>query len=276
MKKTIIKLLVLLFIITSIAGCSFYRLSDLRVDNYQFPNDQEKAQQLMQEMGVAHNIQLWDSIQTYSVTYGDEFYGFFGKQAHPFSEQNMTFTLTYIPKDFNGQMEIMNGENKGDIWGMQSWKVYKKDSNGTAVLQDNKDMKFWIPTYQYFIELANRIQEASVIDYVGTKTIDGIRSEGILASWNTIEPQKDIDQYLVWIDADTKRIVKVEYTVRDAYRFVTGAAHFQDYRDYDGILLPSVLPVESNLLRKGILHKMTINDFVADPVKPDAILPLNQ
>lgn len=230
----------------------------------------------MQEMGVAHNIQLWDSIQTYSVTYGDEFYGFFGKQAHPFSEQNMTFTLTYIPKDFNGQMEIMNGENKGDIWGMQSWKVYKKDSNGTAVLQDNKDMKFWIPTYQYFIELANRIQEASVIDYVGTKTIDGIRSEGILASWNTIEPQKDIDQYLVWIDADTKRIVKVEYTVRDAYRFVTGAAHFQDYRDYDGILLPSVLPVESNLLRKGILHKMTINDFVADPVKPDAILPLNQ
>ena len=34
-----------------------------------------------------------------------------------------------------------------------------------------------------------------------------------------------------------------------------------DYKNYDGILLPSSMPVESNLLEEGFLHEMRILDF---------------
>ena len=275
MVKKVTRIGLLLVGILAISSCvNVFKLVDLRVHDENVSSNPEKAQQLLSEMGIAHGIANWDSIQTYNVSFEDEFYGFIGKQAHPFKEQEMKFSLNFIPKTFNGQLEIVSGKEKGTLWGIQSWETYRKDTDGNMSEKKNKDMKFWIPTYQYFIEFPSRIQEASSIDYVGEKIIDGIKTEGIIASWNTIEPQKDIDQYVIWLDSESKRIVKVEYTVRDAYRFVSGAAYFQDYKEYNGLLLPSKLPVESNLLKDGLLHTMSITDFKADLVSVDSLMPL--
>ena len=274
MKKAI-KVFLLCLNALLFCGCvNFFKLSDLQPDTYAFPNDKEKGKQLMEDMGIAHKIHLWDSIQTYNVTFEDEFYGFLGKLSHPFKEQKITFSLDYIPNTFDGQLEILTGKQKGTTWGIQSYETYQQDIDGTITRKKNKDMKFWIPTYQYFIEFPSRIQEASSIDYIGEKVINGIKTEGVIASWDSIEKQKDIDQYIIWIDADNKRIVKIEYTVRDAYRFVTGAATFLGYKDYNGFLLPTELPVESNLLKKGFLHTMKITDFKTNLVPVNRLMPL--
>ena len=275
MKKVVIISLVFLGTLL-IWGCnSFFKLADLRQEGYQYPNNTEKAQNLLKQMGKAHHIHLWDSLSTYQVIFEDEFYGFLGKQAHPFKEQQMKFALQYIPNTFNGRLEILSGKEKGNIWGMDDWQIYQKDEQGQIVAKDDKDMKFWIPTYQYFIEFPKRIQEASIIDYLGKKTIDGTPVEGIIASWNTVAPQKDIDQYIIWLDASTHKIFKIEYTVRDTYRFVAGAATFQDYKVYHGLPLPAALPVESNLKKEGLLHTMRIKDFQANPVSAEELSPLD-
>lgn len=261
--------------IALITGCvNIFKVVDLRPDDKNPSSNQEKAKTLLEEMGEAHGINYWDSIQTYNVIFKDEFYGFIGKQAHPFKEQEMTFSLSYIPKTFNGQMEIASGKEKGKIWGIQDWVTYHENDEGVMTQKKNKDMTFWIPTYQYFIELPSRIQEATSIDYIGEKVINGTKTEGVIASWGTTEPQKDIDQYVLWIDAETKRLVKVEYTVRDMYRFITGAASYQEYKDYDGILLPSKMPVESNLMKDKLLHTMSIMEFTADAVSVETLKPL--
>ncbi len=275
MIKKISRISLLAIAVVLVTGCvNVFKLTDLREGDENLHSNQEKAQQLLTEMGIAHGIANWDSIQTYHVIFGDEFYGFTGKQAHPYKEQEIQFSLNYIPKTFNGQLEILSGKQKGDLWGIQSWETYRRDDDGKMSAKKNKDMKFYLPTYQYFIEFPNRIQEATSIDYIGEKIINGIKTEGVIASWNTIEPQKDIDQYLIWIDSNTKRIVKIEYTVRDMFRFISGAAYYQDYKIYNGLLLPSKLPVESNLVKKGLLHTMSIEDFTADLVSVDSLMPL--
>ncbi|PHR21044.1 MAG: hypothetical protein COA38_19015 [Fluviicola sp.] len=275
MMKNLTRLSLLLIGITVFSGCvNVFKLADLRTDKENSNSNPEKAQQLMEEMGIAHGISNWDSIQTYHVTFEDEFYGFIGKQAHPYKEQKFSLSLNYAPKTFNGQLEILSGKEKGNIWGLQSWETYHKDKDGNLSAKKNEDMKFWLPTYQYFIEFPSRIQEATSIDYLGEKIIDGVKTEGIIASWNTIEAQKDVDQYLIWIDSESKRIVKIEYTVRDMFRFISGATYFQDYKEYNGLLLPSKLPVESNLVKDGLLHTMRIMDFKADLVSVDSLMPL--
>ena len=251
------------------------KLSDLQLDGYKFPNNPDKAKLLLQEMGVAHKIHMWDSIETYNVSFEDEFHGFLGKKANSFKEQKMIFSLDYIPKVFTGQLEIISGKEKGDVWGIQSGETYQKNTNGEIEVKKNKNMKFYIPTYQYFIEFPSRIQEASVVDYMGAKTVNGIECEGVIASWNTVSPQKDIDQYVIWLDSQSKRIVKIEYTVRDKYNFVSGAAIFKDYKDYSGFILPAQLPVESNLLKEGYLHTMTIVNFTPNKLSSSALRPLN-
>lgn len=253
----------------------YFKLSDLRPEGYQYPNDTLKAKQLFEAMGEAHQIDNWNKLETYNVILEDEFYGFLGKQSNAFPELKMKFSLDYIPKTYDGQLTFLSGVEKDNIWGMQSWKTYYLDKKGQPMLKDSKNMRFYIPTYQYFIEFPSRIQEASIIDYIGTQTINGVKSEGVIASWNTLDPQSDIDQYIVWLDAKTKRIVKIAYTVRDKYRFVSGEASFQDYKDYDGIIIPSTIPVGSNLLKEGYLHKMSFKNFRPNSVSSKSLTPLN-
>ena len=72
------KFFLLLIIVLFGYGCvSFLKLSDLQLDGYKFPNNPDKAKLLLKEMGIAHQIHMWDSIETYNVIFEDEFYGFF-------------------------------------------------------------------------------------------------------------------------------------------------------------------------------------------------------
>lgn len=270
----IVNLSICLLITLLISGCvNFFKLTNLKKESQ--PNSYTKARTLLTEMGKAHGIEAWNTIDTYSVTFKDEFYGFYGKQSHPFKEQSMQFSLHYIPKTFNGQLEIMTGKEKGTVWGIHNWLTYTKNDVEDFEEKKNKAMKFWIPTYQYFIEFPNRIQEVTALEYIGSKVIDGVNVEGIIASWKTITPQKDTDQYIIWINSNTKLIVKIEYTVRDMYRFISGAAYFKNYKNFNGLMLPSEYPVESNLVKNGFLHQMSVQDFKANQVSQDSLLPLN-
>ena len=272
--KKILKFSLLLLLSLSITACiNIFKRTDLRPENISEMSNETKARQLLKEMGEAHHIEVWDKMETYNVIFGEEFYGSLGERGNPFSEPKMELSMNYIPKTFNGTLEVLSGKDKGDKWGIQNWKTYEVSSEGIEE-KKNKDMIFWIPTYQYFIEFPLRIQEATAVEYLGSKQINGVEVEGVLASWNTVEPQKDIDQYIVWMNKETKRIVKIEYTVRDMFRFITGAAYFNNYKEFDGVLLPTEFPVESNLLREGYLHKMSIKEFHLNPLKKEDLLPL--
>ena len=262
--------------ITLLIALSFScKMTDLRPEGFTYPNDIGRAKQLLQEMGKAHQIENWNNLDTYHIAFEGEFYGFLGKKSHPFKEQKIELSLNFIPKTDDGQLKILSGKEKNETWGIQSGQTYYLNENGEPVVKDNKDMKFYIPTYQYFIEFPSRIQEATSSDYLGTKMIDGVKAEGVIASWNTVAPQKNIDQFVIWIDAESKRIIKIEYTVRDEFRFVSAEAYFQNYKDYGGIILPSTMPVKSNLKKKGYLTKMSIKNFTPNKVSSNALNPLN-
>ncbi len=270
---------ILLFIII-VTYFYFLGTGDLRTDAAKNAPNEQLAKALLQEMGKAHMISNWENINTYSVKFEDVFFGNLGSNSHSYAEDSVRFSLKYIPQTFDGQLEFLSGENTGFIWGIQSWKSYFSSPNQNIKFKNSNDIIFWLPTYQYFIEFPLRIQKANSLAYAGETEIEGIICEGIIASWNTTEPQREIDQYLIWLDKKTKRIVKLEYTIREMYNFLTGAVYFHDYNNYDGILLPTSMPVESNLLEEGFLHEMRIldftkNNFPANELRPNrALVPL--
>ena len=88
-----ISLSLLLLLCTS---CMF-KMTDLRTDTAKSKQDHAKARQLLQEMGTAHGIEAWQGLETYEVSFEDEFYGFMGKQGNPFEESKTSMRLRYIP-----------------------------------------------------------------------------------------------------------------------------------------------------------------------------------
>jgi len=270
---------ILLFIII-VTYFYFLGTADLRTEVAKNNPNEKRAKVLLQEMGEAHGIANWKNITTYSSKFEDVFFGDLGSMSHAYSEDSVQFLLQYIPNTLDGKLQFLSGEKMGTSWGIQSWKSYISTPTQSHKFVDNSDIIFWIPTYQYFIEFPLRIQNANSFSYAGEAIIDGKNCEGIIASWNTTEPQRDIDQYLIWLDKKTKRIVKLEYTVREMFNFLKGAAYFHDYKNYDGILLPSSMPVKSNLLEKGFLHEMKIltftkNNFPENELRPNrALVPM--
>ena len=109
---------------------------------------------------------------------------------------------------------------------------------------------------------------------MGKDTINGEICEGVLASWNTTKPQNDIDQYIVWIDSITKKIAKIDYTKREINKYALESAYFNTYNNYGGIILPSEIIVESNMAKKGFLHKMSIYSFNRDYMHKNSLLPI--
>ncbi len=249
--------------------------SDLRTETAKNSSNEEHAKALLQEMANAHGIEHWKNILTYEVEFEDAFFGPIGQMSHPFSEDTVQFSLTYIPNTYDGRLEFLSGLREGTRWGIQSWKTYIDSQKKGFRFKKSNDITFWLPTYQYFIEFPMRIQNANAFNYAGEKEINGKICEGILASWNTTEPQNDIDQYLIWLDKETKRIVKLEYTIREITNFIRGAAYFNDYKNYDGIFLPASLPVESNLAGEDFLHEMKILNFYKNPVNQKELRPNN-
>ncbi len=267
-------LLILLLIGLLFCGCvNLFTYADLRSEGYVYPNDISKAKLLMQEMSVAHRNHLWDDIQTYNVQLEEESFGFFGKKSSPFKELDMIFSLNYIPKTFDGLMEIRSGKEKGQFWGVHEGRTYQRIGENVLV-KENDAYQFSINTYQYFLELPNRITEATIVDYLGSQTIDGIATDGIIVSWNTLEPQKDIDQFVIWLHSKTKRIVKVEYTIREKFKFVRGEAFYRGYKEYDGFLLPTEIASKSNIKKNGYIHVKQIKEFTPNVLTINELRPL--
>ncbi len=221
---------------------------------------------LLQKMEEAYGLKTWNSIEAYSIDFEDEFYGFMGKQANPFDAKNISFKLSYIPGAFDGRLDFILNTKARNSWGIQDWNTYVL-TDSELIFKNKRDITFWLPTYQYFIEFPIRIQTATAKSYIGDSIIEGKDCSGVIVSWNTLEPQRKIDQYLVWLSKETNRIDKLEYTISEEYRFLTESVLYQDYKDYNGIILPSSLPVSSNLLKEGqLLHTMRIKTFTTNVV----------
>jgi len=274
-KSISLQLLLSVLLVVVMSSCLFLKTSDLQTAASKENANIATAQDLMAKMGQAHGMENWTTFDSYTATLTDEFFGFIGKKGNPFQEDKVEIAVSYIPNSYDGQLEILSGEGKNTVWGMQSWKTYEKNTEGEIEFLENEDAFFWIPTYQYFLEFPLRIQKADAMAYAGKQTINGINCEGVLVSWRKVQPQKDVDQYLIWLDEKTHRIVKIDYTIRDQFKFLIGILWFSDYREFGGVLLPTRMEGESNLKKKGNLHEIELLDFQINKVKKESLRPDN-
>ena len=230
---------------------------------------------MLQKMYEAHALHQWDSIETYSVHLTDEFYGLIGKFGNPFPNNKADFEFQAIPGTFSSKVTFRDKKWKGKVWGIQSWRTFSSNKTGGIELHANNDktIEFWLPTYQYFIEIPLRVFEANVISYAGERKMNGRTFDLVFATWKTGNPQKDIDQYILWIDQANHRLAQMQYTVRDEYKWIHATLKYTKYETKDGILIPSEMKV--NLFgpeKKKVFHKVSIKNIKFNQITQDSFI----
>lgn len=175
----------------------------------------------------------------------------------PWPEPDQRGRLRARVHSFDSQITYDNGPQTGQTWGITDWTVWE----GTpANPVSSADLSFMLPTVHYFVEMPQRLTEAEIVRHVGTTGIDGVTYETVYATWGSVAANSDYDQYLIFLEPESGRIAKVQYTVREIAPFVTGIAHFEDVRDVDGFQLAHRMPVTSDLEGHELLHTMYFSD----------------
>lgn len=181
--------------------------------------------------------------------------------------------FTFANGSDNSRLDFLSGPRQGQSWGIQQWQTYEVRA-GQRTFAANKDIKFWLPTIEYFIEMPFRIGDAQIAAHAGAKALKDQTYDLVYLTWGSPAPQRHIDQYVAWIRRSDGILEFVEYTVRDIAPFMTGCIHYEDWRDIDGILLPFRMTVGDCPGRPGLLHRQTLEAarFLKD-LPPGELLP---
>ena len=101
-----------------------------------------------------------------------------------------------------------------------------------------------------------------------------IKYDLVFVSWKSEEPQKDIDQYLAWINEHTGLIDFVEFTIRDESKLITAVAEYKKYHEEEGILIPTTIGIKMKINSKKFIHKMSLHSIKFKTTSLSSLKPL--
>jgi len=179
--------------------------------------------------------------------------------------------LVFRPDTESGRLRFLEGKRKGTQWGVQHWLTYTADAKGTLSWKQDDNIKFYIPTYRYFMFMPFYLMDAKLIAYAGQRTLRGKTFDLVFATWGTYAPQKKVDQYLLWIERSTKRVVYAQYTIRDIMPSFIGASKASRFKRVHGFLLPHQWIIFDKIEQEEKwMHKMTYQTFIDAPEIPSS------
>ncbi|TNE46049.1 MAG: hypothetical protein EP343_25115 [Deltaproteobacteria bacterium] len=281
MKKILLGAAIIIVLVALAGFVMLNHLSDLRTPSLKkgvTTAMEAKGRLLLQQsMKALGGAKAWKKFkqQTLRVKMTDTWVlNFMTKMFVPKNLSGVTLALTFQPNQTNSRLQFLSGPRKGSTWGIQNWMTYTVKGKQALDWKHDKDIKFFLPTYQYFALMPFYLSEAQKVAYAGEKKLNGKAYHLVFATWKDYKPQRDMDQYLIWVEKESKRIHYVEFTVRDKLASIRSTAKLLNYKKVQGLWLPHRVDVQQQPSSKKWMHKMEFAAFQPLPnLPPNYLLP---
>lgn len=272
--------LIALIAAISLQGC---KLADLRTSkiNYETELREPQAIEILEKTILAHRLDKLKEADTYEFRTRDDWKGMMAMM-NPLPKDNTWMKMKFRPLSFDGQFQYLAGNKKEITYGIQSLKHYELEGE-EAEFKKKEGIEFGIAAIQYLFELPIRLIKAPILKYAGTRNVEGTDYHLVFATWESIEPNKNHDQYLLYIHPDTYQLAFANYTIRAMYmpmpKGMYGSIRYEDVAESpEGIKYASTLVVQINKLKKSqkYAHKMVIEDLKINTFEMDDLYPDRQ
>ncbi len=258
--KTIVLLIPIFF-----TSC---RIADISQSTTLSPSDSERiAQEKIEETILVQGFASLQKQNVYSFTATDYWPGLLGGIAKIWPDKKTKFLFQHNFNTFDGRALFLDGKKEGDEIGVQSWIYYEKAKEKGEIenldtgSKQNK-LEFGMVVFHYFLELPFRLKSAPVKRYYGEASLRGNTYDLVFASWGSEAPNKDHDQYILWINRESKLVDYCVYTLRDNTNPLTrhkyGSIAFQEYKNENGFQVPTVMPI---FLDDGVIKRKTLDKY---------------
>lgn len=242
-----------------LSGC----LADIRPDSLKSttrPDADARGRQLLAEVITAHGgLDRWKQAKTVEVTARDHWEHWMGR-------------LMFMPQKESGQLmrwqtslggdqvfiEMLESPTKGEKWVMQDWPLYRAAPGGQPDYGAGKKIHFYVATMNYALQLPFRSANAEVVRYGGQGSLRGKQYDLIYTTWHAAEPQKDTNQYVLWVDPVTHELAYLQLTDRELMKGAAGMMGFSGWKTIDGFKVPSRITSYKDAEKNVVLHDLRI------------------
>jgi len=247
-----------------LTSCS---LTDLRPSSIKSGSSQDmsiKGKELITNCYRAHGWHSVDTMDWIETTYLDDWSeaGFIAGLFNPWPVDRQRIRHAMPLHSFKtSRTTLLDGDNGNEIWGIDNGQTYKK-IDGFLKFEEDNDISFFLPTFEYFLKMPKMMTEVPNLWYVGDTTYNDLRFYLVFGTWDEITPNADYDQYIYWINSENYLLEFVEYTIREMGNSIVGSMFFTDFRTTQGLTVPYRLKVVSQPYSdRNLLHEIVIEDF---------------
>ncbi|MEO1051020.1 MAG: hypothetical protein AAFX87_10350 [Bacteroidota bacterium] len=276
--------LLIILIIGLLQAC---KMADVRPDQLKSgrinASDQQKGQALLEESIKAMGYDKFATVETYETT--AQFYWRFPWNTMPMHSfpgaRNKPLRFRFQVGSFDGQAEYLAGRKEGYTFGLQSWETYCEKPSTEAEQTKDARRSWGLATFHYILETPYRLLNADIITYAGSKEFEGQMYDLVFVSWDKPEPHKEHDQWLLYINQETKFVDLSHLTIRDFFvpfpkSMAVGTVRFNNRVKTDpGMMLPSDIVIQLLAPKKEKRHvyRLTFKDYAFNTFPIDEIKP---
>ena len=137
----------------------------------------------------------------------------------------------------------INAMNARTVWVARGEQIFRKAPGETVEVVGNSDDGLFTAFVHNFLVWPSFpfiLASADHIAHIGEDTWQGRRYEKVLVSWRDFAPQAKVDQWILWINADSKLLERVWFTTPLAGDDAVGGYNFKEFRQAQGLRIATV------------------------------------
>ena len=147
------------------------------------------------------------------------------------------FEMTSTLGTDNSKFKLLYGPNKDQVWGVEDCNTYE-EVDGQKRFELNKKYRHKLIYKNYWFQFPFRISEAPIIVYAGEQEVHNETYDLIYATWGSDAANRKYDQYVMYVNKDTKMIEWLHFTLREKINFIHITCRFSDFQKINGIVSP--------------------------------------
>lgn len=251
-----------LYIITMclILGCG---VADLRgsIANNVLDKDQIKGKEIIditaKSTGVLEHLSKFSTIHIVATDYWTHTM-FRWLTPIPTKQQRISFKFSL--NSLESQMTFMDGPRQGDIIGLRSFQSYRI-IKGVPNFELTSDVDLYLmPMRNYFLFTQILLNRQSQI-YLEEVKLNDVYYDKVFVAHHFQAVKDQEDQYILWVNRQTKKIDYIEYTFRKLLNSYRGVIAYADYRLIEGIWMPFEISLPDKINSKSYTHRIKIEDI---------------
>lgn len=201
----------------------------------------ERGAAVVQAMADAHGIAAWRQADEIRMVFDDHWpNGMMRSFGTPLRDARTRIELTFVPgSGFRNELRFLDGKRAGDGAAAEGTTTFAV-RDGARIAKSSMKYEVYGPATQYLWELPFRMAtDPDTVVWAREDEERGRPVDVVLATWGGVQARSEVDQYVLFVDQQTRHLLRADYTVRAGGRIFASTVRFEDHADYDGMTLPA-------------------------------------